>query len=128
MPGIGTRLDLSGIEEMRKKADVAKREFRNAVVRAVKKFERIEGKEMDKRTPVDTGELIESRFEGEPVVNGDTIEAVMGYTAEHAEIVHEDLEAHHSVGQAKYMESVLNESGPHFLERVAEDVKKDLGL
>ncbi len=128
MPGIGTRLDLTGIEEMRKKADATKREFRNAVIRAVKKFERIEGKEMDRRTPIDTRELIESRFEGEPIVNGNRIEAVMGYTADHAEVVHEDLEAHHSIGQAKYMESVLNESGPHFLERVAEDVKKDLGL
>jgi hypothetical protein len=103
------------------------REFIEAAKRALRNFERIEMKEMKKRTPRETGELEESGFEGEPVVTGTEIRAVMGFTAPHATVVHEDLEAFHSKGQAKYMSSVIDESGPHMLERVAEDMKKDLG-
>jgi hypothetical protein len=128
MPGIGTSLHVSGIEEMQRKADATRRQFIRSAINGVKKFERIEMREMKKRTPVETGELKDSGFEGEPVVHGDIIEAVMGFTAPHAFVVHEDLEAFHAIGEAKYMESVLNESGPHFLNRVVEDIKKDLGL
>jgi hypothetical protein len=38
-------------------------------------------------------------------------------------IVHEDLEAHHEVGQAKYLESTLNESAPFMLDRIAARMK-----
>ena len=43
----------------------------------------------------------------------------------YAVYVHENLEAHHTVGQAKYVESVLNEDGPDFLAKLAPHVHFD---
>jgi hypothetical protein len=49
-----------------------------------------------------------------------------GGTVDYALIVHEDLEAFHRVGQAKYIESVLNESKRSMPARIAKriDLKK----
>jgi len=129
------RLDVN-IGEMQRKLDDHANKFLASAVRAVKRFEDIELKEMKKRTPVETGELEASGHAAEPVLSswgnqfgrGTVIKGVIAFTAPHAVYVHEDLEAHHENGQAKYMSSVLDESGPHFLERVADDIKKDLGL
>ena len=116
-----------GINEMRDKMAKLAAALPKAEVRATNKFGRIELAEMKKITPVDTGELVDSGSYS-VTVNGSLIRLMFLFSAHHAAIVHEDLEAFHPRGQAKYVESVLNESGPHFLERVAADVKSDLGL
>lgn len=45
-----------------------------------------------------------------------------GPSAPYAIYVHEDLEAFHKVGQAKYIESVLMESRPFMAARVAKRI------
>lgn len=95
--------------------------------RAVKKFGKVEMAEMKRITPEDTGELIDSGFYGIEV-SGSLIRLIIGFAAHHAIFVHEDLEAFHKKGQAKFFEIPWNESAPHFLERVADDIKRDLGL
>ncbi len=90
----------------------------------------IEATEAKRRTPVDTGALRGTVHAFGPVENGTTI--VTGVTAggpaaEYAVPVHEIMDAHHPVGQAKYVESVLMESKPYLLERIARRVRGKLG-
>jgi hypothetical protein len=85
----------------------------------------IEATESKKRTPVDTGNLRASHMVTEPVINGDSISVqivVGGVSAQYAVFVHENLEAFHEVGQAKFLESTLLESRPYMAARVAKRV------
>lgn len=117
-----------GVKEMKAKMALLGMQFRQSVTRAVTNFGIIEMNEMQERVPMDTGELSNSGFVGKPEIKGNHVTLQLGFTAPHAMVVHEDLEAKHTNGEAKYLESVLNESEPFFADRVGEDVKRDLGL
>lgn len=79
-----------------------------------------------KRTPVDTGRLRASAYaEPSPESDSRLVEKV-GFGAEYALAVHERTEAHHEVGQAKFLTSALDERQSGFSERMAERVKKNL--
>jgi hypothetical protein len=87
----------------------------------------IELTEMKRRTPVETDALRTSGHLEEPRIGlggfGKDIEVPIrfgGPSAGYAVIVHEDLEALHPVGQAKYVESVILESAPYLAARVAK--------
>lgn len=96
-------------------ADVNER----AAIQALREEAEIEMTEAKKRTPVDTGAL---RGSGHLIQehNGLTVHLNFGGpAADYAVFVHENLEAFHPSGQAKFLESVLMESAPHFPGRVA---------
>jgi hypothetical protein len=98
------------------------RTFPDRAGAALRKETEIEATEARKRTPVDTGNLRGTVHAEGPERKGRTIscDVVAGSSSEdYAFIVHEDMDAHHRVGQAKYIESTINESAPHMLERVA---------
>lgn len=86
---------------------------------------KIEEKESRARTPVKRGVLRASHITTEPDYSGEggTVVSVAikvgGPSIEYAEVVHENLEAYHPNGQAKFLESTLNESAPHMGERLA---------
>lgn len=61
------------------------------------------------KTPVDEGNLKASHYTATGVTLSGPV-AEVGCTADYAIYVHEDLEANHTVGQAKFLESALNES------------------
>jgi len=74
-----------------------------------------------KRTPVDTGVLRASHEVQKPKIEGEDIScsiAVGGPAAPYAIYVHENLMAHHPVGQAKFLESAINDAKPGLSERV----------
>jgi hypothetical protein len=86
----------------------------------------IEMTEAKRRTPVDTGALRASGEVSKPVVSGREISVLLqfgGSAAGYAIYVHENLEAVHPVGQAKYLESVLLESAPFMAERVGRRIE-----
>lgn len=83
----------------------------------------IEATESKKRTPVDTGNLRASHMVTDPVITDEGISVnivVGGVSAQYAVFVHENLEAFHEVGQAKFLESTLLESRPYMAARVAK--------
>jgi hypothetical protein len=53
---------------------------------------------------------------------------VVGYTAGYSLYVHEDLNAHHVVGQAKYLEQPARQLAPELRRTVAEAVKRGVPL
>lgn len=81
----------------------------------------IEMTEAKQRTPVATGALRASGVVLPVEHEGDEFSCVLqfgGPAVDYAIFVHEDLEAYHKVGQAKFLESVVNESAPHLADRV----------
>lgn len=81
----------------------------------------IESKESQRRTPVDTGALRASHVVTRPTIEGQDATVsiqVGGPAAPYAITVHERLDVDHPVGQAKFLESVINESRPYMAERI----------
>jgi len=97
----------------------------------------VEQKESMKRTPVDVttkrggGTLRDSHQTSPPKWKGQNLEVTIkvgGPAAGYAVIVHEDMEAHHTVGQAKFLESTILESAPFMLARIAKRMKLNQGM
>jgi len=85
----------------------------------------IELKEIIKETPVDTGALRATLVLEGPFREGRRIWVVVsagGPSVTYAFIVHEDTEAFHKVGGAKYIERPLRESAPFLAERIAKRI------
>ena len=125
------KFTLVGSREMRARMEDVAKDARRAIKKAVHKFAQTEMREMKRLVPVDTGTLKNSGYVDKPQENGSHITQELGFggaAEEYAIVVHEDLEAWHENGQAKYVEQPLSESAPYFAARVGADVKKDLGL
>ncbi len=91
--------------------------------RALREEAEIEMTEAKRRTPVDTGALRASGHVDEHQINGSDVSVTLGFggaAAPYALEVHENLEAFHKVGQAKYLESTLAESERFMAERIAK--------
>jgi hypothetical protein len=85
----------------------------------------VEQKESMRRTPVNTGALRGSHETSRPAQDGGNVSVTItvgGPAAPYAVPVHENLDAHHPVGQAKFLESVIMESRPHMAERIARRI------
>jgi len=74
-------------------------------------------------TPVDTGELRNS-LTHETDVEAGTIEAVMGTDVDHSLIVHEDLNAMHTNGQAKFLEKATLKNIGTFKKQITSNFRK----
>ena len=80
---------------------------------------------MKERTPVRSGALRDSGRVHEPEVTGYETTVALSFGNEHvryAVIVHEKMDAKHSRGQAKYMESVIQEQLPYIGANLAKDL------
>lgn len=89
-------------------------------------YTEVELPEVQRRTPVDTGALVDTEEVRGPFFQGTrvSVEIIAGGTAApYAIYVHEDLEAIHPRGQAKFIESVVRESSSHIMQRIGERVK-----
>jgi hypothetical protein len=123
------RVTITGVKEMKARLRQVARQFPDLVARALYLEAQIELTESKRRVPVDTGTL---RASGQ-VIGPDRgagrklfVTIAYGGAAEsYAIYVHEDLEAFHRIGQAKYLESVLLESAPYMADRLARRVQLD---
>lgn len=90
----------------------------------------IEMTEAKNRTPVKTGTLKASGIvTGPTFVNGEiSVKLSFGGAANgYAIFVHENMEAFHRIGQAKFLESVILESAPYLPQRVADRIQNGSG-
>lgn len=113
---------LTGGAQLRARLARLKTRFPDEVARALYQETEIETTEVKKRTPVDQGTLRGTVHTVGPVKEGSiiyTLIACGGPAAPYAIYVHENLEAHHPVGQAKFLESVILESRAYMGQRVA---------
>lgn len=122
---------LDGTEQMRARLMNFALKHAEVVKQAMHDEAKIEMTESQRRVPVLTGDLKASGKVSEPKQEGRNVFVALSYggpdspAQDYAVVVHEDLEAFHPVGQAKYLESVLNESKPYMLGRIARRVRFD---
>jgi hypothetical protein len=91
-----------------------------------------------KRTPVDVrkgssggGTLRDSHETSAPYWKGKFLNvdiSVGGPAATYAIVQHEDMTFKHKVGQAKFLESAINEAEPQLLARLAKRIKLNQGM
>ena len=116
---------MRGVAEMRSLLQKIAAKFPDRVAAAIYQEAQIEMTEAKRRTPVDTGTLRASGFVAEPERHGRNISVTLsfgGAAETYAIYVHENLEAFHKVGQAKFLESTLDESRPFMAARIAKRV------
>lgn len=122
---------LYGGREMKANMERLAKKSPKSMERALKKFGEIEMAEMKRRIPVDTGTARDSGFVGKPEWQANTLTIELGFGGAAEDYIiplHENLDVYHPNGEAKFVESVLSESEPHFAERVLTDWAKDMGL
>lgn len=105
------------------------RNLQTKLARALRAEAEIEMTEAKRRTPVKTGALRASGHVEGPIWERDDLYVRLvfgGPAAPYAVRVHEDLEAFHRVGQAKFLESTLMESVPYLARRVAERIAREM--
>lgn len=120
---MATGASMSGGDAMRQRLARIRTQFPNAVAEALFQEAQIELTEVKRRTPVDKGTLRASEHIIGPIIRGKSIYVLIaagGPAAPYAIYVHENLDAFHKVGQAKYIESVILESRPYMAARVAK--------
>lgn len=104
----------------------------DAMARALYEFAQAEVLTESKiRTPVDYGILRDSGLVDQPVKAAGKVTVSIGFgggAAHYAIYVHEDLDAHHTVGQAKFLESTLNDKAPMFVDFVSASIARQLGM
>lgn len=118
---------ITGVNEMLAKIKGIANSFPDRVGAALYQEAQVEMTEAKRRCPVDTGKLRASGQVSKPEREGRRISVTLsfgGAAADYAIYVHENLEANHASppfggGQAKFLESVLNESQPYMAERLA---------
>src|SRR5678815_2245328 len=137
-----------GVVEMQKKLREIAAKFPDRVAAALYKEAQIEMTESKRRCPVSPtaaqfkamgrtmpkglvpGTLRNSGTVHEPERHGKNISVTLSYggaAIDYAVVQHERLDFHHTTGQAKYLESVLNESRSHMAERIAVRIHFDKG-
>ena len=133
--GGAVTLEVTGFREMARALDALAAQIPGEVGNAVRAEAEIEMTEAKQRTPLLTGALQASGHVTGPEQDGRDQVIRMGFGGPagsgnhggesnnvdvgYAVWVHENMEALHPRGQAKFLESVLLESAPYLLERVA---------
>lgn len=85
--------------------------------------------EVKRRTPVDRGPLRASEHVTPPEIRGREIEAAIvagGPSAPYARSQHENLTYRHTVGQAKFIESVMREDMKSYPRKIADKIEEGL--
>lgn len=121
-------MPLRGARETAENLRRIAREVEQAQLAGVREYGTIELKEMKRLTPHDTYRLMNSGHIEGPERIDHRIKMMFIFDTEYAVYVHEDLDAIHPYGQAKFVEQPLNESAPYLLPRVAESMRRRLGL
>ena len=97
---------------------------------ATDEAERIMAVSKETYCPVDTGVLRTSGIVLPPVYTAEGVDVLLGYggdAKDYAYTVHEDLDAHHTVGQAKYLEVPFILASPGAAMRIAAGAQARLG-
>lgn len=130
MAGGNVNIEMS--PELRRFFEQAPEQFKQAAARALyAEAELIMADSKENYCPVDVGNLRDTGHVKQPKIDGGQVIVEMGYggpAVDYAEIVHERLDVHHPVGQAKYLETPLNQAKSGLLAKLAERIKRDMGL
>ena len=104
---------VEGIDKVFASLDAVAERAREAVSSGIYDFVAGVGGEAVEEAPLGpTGNSRRSWFENDPELLQDTISVLSGFSIEYAIYVHENLEAHHNIGKAKFFEDPMNRIYP----------------
>ncbi len=118
-------VEIKGLEELRRKLASGGPAMVKQGAAALYQEALVEKIEMIHRCPKDTGNLRDSHEVLKPVIDGSDVSVSImagGPAAPYGLFVHENLEAHHAIGEAKWMERTIHESAPFLAERIAKRI------
>ena len=118
-------LHVGGLDQLQRRLTELAGQLGDQVGPALRAEAEIEMTEAKRRTPVLTGALRGSGHVTGPTWRGRTVTVEMkfgGPAAGYAVAVHEMVDVFHKNGEAKFLESTLNESAPHLAARVARRI------
>ncbi len=98
-----------------------------AIKVAVNKFGHYVLGEAQELCPVKTGFLMASGFATPPTGDGTATSMEIGFNASYALYVHENLTAVHSQGQAKFLETAMNNHAAELPSYVLQELQKEFG-
>jgi hypothetical protein len=111
------------VSELLKGLDAARDKMLAAAEQAVDQYaEHVLGDAVQ-LTPVLTGALAASGTTLPIEVNGTSIKKEIAFNTDYAAAVHENLDAHHEVGQAKYLSTALEQNAPKLGPFIADAIK-----
>lgn len=107
---------VKGLEQIKNALAQVKKEHDKKKRQALNRIGVIIKADSVKLTPVDT-----SNLRGSAYIDVDGTKSVfIGYTASYAVFVHEDLEAIHKVGEAKFLEKAVKMNKQRIIEELAK--------
>lgn len=112
-------MKVSGLSDVLFGLTEAEKNFIAGAVRGLKRAGLLVQGDAQKLTPVDEGNLRGSAYT--ELVG--TLTVQVGYTAEYAPHVHEDLQARHTVGEAKFLEKSVQQNAGDVLKILHEEMK-----
>jgi hypothetical protein len=130
-------MKLTGAEKMAARIRAFAKAYPDRVGAAVYQEAQVEMTEAKQRTPVSPtpapagvvpGSLRASGRVSPPEREGNSVKVTLSFGGpgiDYAVAQHERLDYLHTTGQAKYLESVLDESAPHMAARLAARLKLD---
>jgi hypothetical protein len=115
------RVSVRGYEEMRRTINRIGKNFPIETGQCMKEEMEVDKEISMSRTPVRTGDLQKSHRVEDPEIYRGDIRCILhaGDELSYAVAVHENLEAFHDDGEAKFLEKTLMESAPTLASRVA---------
>lgn len=119
-------LKVTGLQDLERRLQSLGQDIADQAGNALRAEGEIEMTEAKRRTPVKTGALKGSGHVTGPRWRGRDVSVTLAFggpAAPYVIPVHENLQALHPVGQAKFLESVLNESAPFMADRIARRIK-----
>jgi len=118
---MAVRVDIEGLDEVMANINAEVKNIQGRTSGGLLAGGLIIQRESQKRVPVRYGFLKGSAYTRKTPEDPMVVE--VGYTAAYAIYVHENLEAHHDVGQAKYLESAARDKQSEVVDAVAKRVR-----
>ena len=125
-------ITIHGLDQLAAKLSVYAEDMSDAVARGMVEFGGEIEAESVKLTPIDTGELRSRSYIHGPLYDSKNQQytMVVGYEKDtpaensYAVQVHEYVEVHHDVGQAKFLETAFETKQPEYLPFIKQIIKE----
>ena len=125
-------ITIHGLDQLAAKLSVYAEDMNHAVSRGMVEFAGEIEAESVKLTPIDTGELRSRSYIHGPLYDSKNQQytMVVGYEKDtpaensYAVPVHERVEVHHDVGQAKFLETAFETKQPEYLPFIKQIIKE----
>lgn len=121
--------EITGINEVLRNLDKLEQNVRRGALRGMNQWSDETMTLAKERTPVDTGTLRASGYVTTPQDNGSSIEQELGFggaAADYALVQHERLDFNHPTGQAKFLESAVNDRERELISSIEREIKGEL--